>query len=138
MRKINKAVADVAKAPKIQSLEQAKKAGSIWKQMIYSIWESASAAVDVLLKYLYYPHLNVSFGHDEVRAIDNAMRSAQTIEERKAYGRDLVKLANAEFPGYSQDSTRIWELNHKVEEVADKSNRWMQDITRSQGRGLGM
>lgn len=135
MRKINKAVADVAKAPKTQSLEQAQKAGSIWKQMIYAIWESASAAVDVLLKYLYYPHLNVSFGRDEVRAIDNAMRSAQTIEERKAYGRDLVKLANAEFPGYAQDSTKIWELNHKVEQIADRSNRWMQEQDRSQSQG---
>lgn len=137
-REINRLTSEMERTARQQrplDLVKAQKAGSIWKQMLYSIWESASAAVDVLCKYLYLPHLNVSFNRDEVRAIDNAMRSAETIEERKAYGRDLVKLANAEYPGYDQGDTRIWELNRKVEQVADRSNRWMQDQNQSQSRG---
>lgn len=135
-REINRLTSEMERTARQQrplDLVKAQKAGNIWKQMLYSIWESASAAVDVLCKYLYLPHLNVSFNRDEVRAIDNAMRSAETIEERKAYGRDLVKLANAEYPGYDQGDTRIWELNHKVEQVADRSNRWMQDQSQSRG-----
>ncbi len=128
---------EVACTPRSRDLAEAEKAGNIWKDMIYGIWESARAAVNVLCRYFYYKHIDVSFDRDEVVALNNAMKSAQTMEERKAYGRDLVKLAHAEYPGYADDSTRLWEIGRKVEEVADKTNRWFQrqGQDRSQGRG---
>ena len=128
---------EVANTPRSRNLAEAEKAGNIWRDMIYAIWENAKAAVQVLCRYLYYPHINVSFDRDEVVALNNAMKSAQTVEDRKSYGRDLVSLAHAEYPGYSDDATRLWEISRKVEEVADYSNRWFQkqDQNRSQGRG---
>lgn len=128
---------EVACTPRSRDLAEAEKAGNIWKDMIYGIWESARAAVNVLCRYLYYKHIDISFDRDEVVALNNAMKSAQSVEERKAYGRDLVKLAHAEYPGYDENSTRLWEIGRKVEEVADKTNRWFQrqGQDRSQGRG---
>lgn len=128
---------ELATTPRSRNLAEAQKAGNIWKEMIYNIWAEAKAAVNVLCRYLYYPHLNVSFDRDEVVAINNAMKSAQSIEERKDYGSDLVKLAHAEYPGYSDDATRLWEIGRKVEEVADYSNRWFQSRSQDQSQSRG-
>ena len=128
---------ELATTPRSQSLVEAQKAGNIWRDMIYAIWTEAKAAVNVLCRYLSLKHINVTFDRDEVIAINNAMKSAQSIAERKDYGRDLVKLAHAEYPGYSDDATRLWEISRKVEEVADYSNRWFQSRSQDQSQSRG-
>ena len=112
-----------------------EKRGDIYRNIFYSFWKSAKDAVNVLCKYLYYKHLNVSFSREEVKTIDNAMKSATTIAERETYGKDLVWLANAEYPGYDYKETRIEELNWKVREIARKENTYQQ--SQSRGRGMG-
>lgn len=139
---------DAAKQQKIQTdrknqeegreLANTKKSNSILKELVYSIWEGAREAVNVLCRYLALPHLSVSFDRNEVAAIDNALKNAEGVEERKAYGRDLVNLAHAEYPGYSDDAPQLSQLQWKVDEVAAKENRWQQtqNQERNQGRGL--
>lgn len=139
---------DAAKQQKIQTdrknqeegreLANTKKSNSILKELVYSIWEGAREAVNVLCRYLALPHLSVSFDRNEVAAIDNALKNAEGVEERKAYGRDLVNLAHAEYPGYSDDAPQLSQLQWKVDEVAAKENRWQQtqNQERNHGRGL--
>ena len=139
---------DAAKQQKIQTdrknqeegreLANTKKSNGILKELVYSIWEGAREAVNVLCRYLALPHLSVSFDRNEVAAIDNALKNAEGVEERKAYGRDLVSLAHAEYPGYSDDAPKLSQLQWKVDEVAAKENRWqqVQNQERNQGRGL--
>lgn len=139
---------DAAKQQKIQTdrknqeegreLANTKKSNGILKELVYSIWEGAREAVNVLCRYLALPHLSVSFDRNEVAAIDNALKNAEGVEERKAYGRDLVSLAHAEYPGYSDDAPQLSQLRWKVDEVAAKENRWQQtqNQERNQGRGL--
>jgi hypothetical protein len=139
---------DAAKQQKIQTdrknqeegreLANTKKSNGILKELVYSIWEGAREAVSVLCRYLALPHLSVSFDRNEVAAIDNALKNAEGVEERKAYGRDLVSLAHAEYPGYSDDAPQLSQLRWKVDEVAAKENRWQQtqNQERNQGRGL--
>lgn len=114
-----------------------KKSRNRYKDYIFSIWNGAREAVAILCHYLHYDHISVSFNRDEVATIDNALKSAQGIEERKGYGKELVSLAHAEYPGYADDSTRLWEIGQKVEEVAKMENRWQQNQgqNRNQGRG---
>lgn len=128
---------EVANMPRSQSLVEAQKAGNIWRDMIYAIWENALAAVQVLCRYLYYPHINVTFDRDEVVALNNAMKSAQTVEDRKAYGRDLVALAHAEYPGYKDNATRLEEISIQVEKVANYSNQWFQRKEQKQDQSRG-
>jgi len=139
---------DAAKQQKIQTdrknqeegreLANTKKSNGILKELVYSMWEGAREAVSVLCRYLALPHLSVSFDRNEVAAIDNALKNAEGVDERKAYGRDLVSLAHAEYPGYSDDAPQLSQLRWKVDEVAAKENRWQQtqNQERNQGRGL--
>lgn len=139
---------DAAKQQKIQTdrknqeegreLANTKKSNGILKELVYSMWEGAREAVSVLCRYLALPHLSVSFDRNEVAAIDNALKNAEGVDERKAYGRDLVNLAHAEYPGYSDDAHLLSQLRWKVDEVAAKENRWQQtqNLERNQGRGL--
>lgn len=139
---------DAAKQQKIQTdrknqeegreLANTKKSNGILKELVYSMWEGAREAVSVLCRYLALPHLSVSFDRNEVAAIDNALKNAEGVDERKAYGRDLVNLAHAEYPGYSDDAHQLSQLRWKVDEVAVKENRWQQtqNLERNQGRGL--
>lgn len=139
---------DAAKQQKIQTdrknqeegreLANTKKSNGILKELVYSMWEGAREAVSVLCRYLALPHLSVSFDRNEVAAIDNALKNAEGVDERKAYGRDLVNLAHAEYPGYSDDAHQLSQLRWKVDEVAAKENRWQQtqNLERNQGRGL--
>lgn len=139
---------DAAKQQKIQTdrknqeegreLANTKKSNGILKELVYSMWEGAREAVSVLCRYLALPHLSVSFDRNEVAAIDNALKNAEGVDERKAYGRDLVSLAHAEYPGYSDDAHQLSQLRWKVDEVAAKENRWQQtqNLERNQGRGL--
>lgn len=139
---------DAAKQQKIQTdrknqeegreLANTKKSNGILKELVYSMWEGAREAVSVLCRYLALPHLSVSFDRNEVAAIDNALKNAEGVDERKAYGRDLVSLAHAEYPGYSDDAHQLSQLRWKVDEVAAKENRWQQtqNQERNQGRGL--
>lgn len=139
---------DAAKQQKIQTdrknqeegreLANTKKSNGILKELVYSMWEGAREAVSVLCRYLALPHLSVSFDRNEVAAIDNALKNAEGVDERKAYGRDLVNLAHAEYPGYSDDAPQLSQLRWKVDEVAAKENRWQQtqNQERNQGRGL--
>jgi hypothetical protein len=139
---------DAAKQQKIQTdrknqeegreLANTKKSNGILKELVYSMWEGAREAVSVLCRYLALPHLSVSFDRNEVAAIDNALKNAEGVDERKAYGRDLLNLAHAEYPGYSDDAHQLSQLRWKVDEVAAKENRWQQtqNLERNQGRGL--
>lgn len=139
---------DAAKQQKIQTdrknqeegreLANTKKSNGILKELVYSMWEGAREAVSVLCRYLALPHLSVSFDRNEVAAIDNALKNAEGVDERKAYGKDLVNLAHAEYPGYSDDAHQLSQLRWKVDEVAAKENRWQQtqNLERNQGRGL--
>lgn len=121
---------DKDNARKLTSLN---KSNSILKELVYSIWDGAREAVNVLCRYLAYPHLSVSFGRDEVKTIDNALKNAQGTEERKAYGRDLVNLAHAEYPGYADDAHQLSQLRWKMDEVAENGNRWQQNLGQSRG-----
>jgi hypothetical protein len=114
---------DAAKQQKIQTdrknqeegreLANTKKSNGILKELVYSIWEGAREAVNVLCRYLALPHLSVSFDRNEVQLIDNALKNAEGVEERKAYGRDLVSLAHAEYSGYSDDAPSFRSFSGK-------------------------
>lgn len=116
-----------------RELASYKKSNSILKELAYSIWDGAREAVSVLCRFLAYPHLNVSFGREEVATIDYALKNAQGIEERKAYGRDLVNLAHAEYPGYADDAHQLSQLRWKMDEVTERENRWQQNQGQSRG-----
>lgn len=126
----NRKIAEIARLPQ----DVQRTSDMLWN-FIYSIWDGVKEAIDVLCKYLYLKHINVSFDYEETAAINNAMKNAQGIESRKAYGKQLVDLAHAAYPGYEDDSTRLWEIGRKVEEVATRENRWFQGQNQSQGRG---
>lgn len=126
----NRKIAEIARLPQ----DVQRTSDMLWN-FIYSIWDGVKEAIDVLCKYLYLKHINVSFDYEETAAINNAMKNAQGIESRKAYGKQLVDLAHAVYPGYEDDSTRLWEIGRKVEEVATRENRWFQGQNQSQGRG---
>lgn len=81
-----------------------KRRGELLSDIIYSMWDSAVDAVNVICYYLRYTHIGVSFSRDQVEKINKAMQGATTIEEREVYGRDLMKLAHALFPKYDDKS----------------------------------
>ena len=118
-----------------EAVQLHKKRGEILTDVICSLWKSAVDAVNVLCYYLRYTHLDVSFSRDQVDKINKAMLGAKTIEEREEYGRNLVKLAHSQYPGYDENSRRFKEVQGAVEEVARKENRHQQQ---SQSRGRGM
>ena len=126
----NKRIAEIAGLP-----QDVQRTNSMLWDFIYDIWDGIREAVNVLCKYLSYPHLNVSFGYEETKAINNAMKNAQGIDGRKAYGKQIVDLAHAIYPGYSDDSSKLWEISREVERVADYTNRWFQKQDQSQSRG---
>ena len=131
-REKNKRISEIAKLP--QDMQRTN--DMLWN-FIYSIWDGIQEALNVLCKYLYYPHLNVYFDDEQTKAINNAMKNAPDIESRKAYGKQIVDLAHAIYPGYADDSSRLWEISREVEKVATKENRWFQkqDQSQSQSRG---
>lgn len=131
-QKLKKSISDKDKED-IRKQTSLNKANSILKELVYSIWDGAREAVSVLCRYLAYPHLSVSFGRDDVKAIDNALKNAQGIEERKAYGRDLVNLAHTEYPDYADDAHQLSQLRWKMNEVAERENRWQQNQGQSRG-----
>lgn len=116
-----------------EAIQFHKNRGKFLTDVICSLWKSAIDAVNVLCYYLRYTHLEVSFSRDQVDKIDKAMQGAKTIEEREEYGRNLMKLAQSQYPNYNEDSRRFKEVQGAVEEVARKENRHQQ----SQSRGRG-
>ena len=101
-REKNKRISEIAKLP--QDMQRTN--DMLWN-FIYSIWDGIQEALNVLCKYLYYPHLNVYFDDEQTKAINNAMKNAPDIESRKAYGKQIVDLAHAIYPGYADDSSRL-------------------------------
>lgn len=128
----NRRISEMASLPQ----DVQRTSDMLWN-FIYSIWDGAKEAIDVLCKYLYLKHINVSFSHEETAAINNALKNAQGIEGRKAYGKQLVDLAHAVYPGYADNSTRLWEISRKVEEVAKWENRWLQNQAQNRNQGRG-
>ncbi|WP_333616585.1 relaxase/mobilization nuclease domain-containing protein [Bacteroides pyogenes] len=117
-----------------EAIQFHKKRGEILTEVVCSLWEAATDAVNVLCYYLGYKHLDVSFSRDQVGKINRAMQGAKTIEEREECGRNLMKLAHSQYPNYDENSPRFKEVQGAVEEVARKENRHQQQ---SQSRGRG-
>ena len=128
----NKRLGEIARLP-----QDVQRTNSMLWDFIYSIWDGIQEALNVLCKYLYYPHLNVTFDFDETKAINNALKNAQGIEDRKWHGKRMVELAHAIYPGYADDSTRLWEISREVEKVATKENRWFQNQSQRQDQSRG-
>ena len=101
-----------------QSIKTQKKRGDMLQDIVFSLWEAAVDAVNVLCRYLSLPHLNVDFSREDIAKIEKAMRGASSIEEREERGRCLVKLAHAQYPGYDDNATQLSTLQWKVEQVA--------------------
>lgn len=116
-----------------QSIKTQKKRGDMLQDIVFSLWEAAVDAVNVLCRYLSLPHLNVDFSREDIAKIEKAMRGASSIEEREERGRYLVKLAHAQYPGYDDNATQLSTLQWKVEQVARGEN-WQQQH-QSRGRG---
>lgn len=116
-----------------QSIKTQKKRGDMLQDIVFSLWEAAVDAVNVLCRYLSLPHLNVDFSREDIAKIEKAMRGASSIEEREERGRCLVKLAHAQYPGYDDNATQLSTLQWKVEQVARGEN-WQQQH-QSRGRG---
>ena len=116
-----------------QSIKTQKKRGDMLQDIVFSLWEAAVDAVNVLCRYLSLPHLNVDFSREDIAKIEKAMRGASSIEEREERGRCLVKLAHAQYPGYDDNATQLSTLQWKVEQVARGEN-WQQQ-RQSRGRG---
>ena len=116
-----------------QSIKTQKKRGDMLQDIVFSLWEAAVDAVNVLCRYLSFPHLNVDFSREDIAKIEKAMRGASSIEEREERGRCLVKLAHAQYPGYDDNATQLSTLQWKVEQVARGEN-WHQQH-QSRGRG---
>lgn len=117
-----------------QSIKTQKKRGDMLQEIVFSLWNSAIDAVNVLCRYLSLPHLNVDFSMEDIAKIEKAMRGAKSIDEREERGRCLVKLAHAQYPGYDDNATLLSTLEWKVEQVARGEN-WHQQ---HQSRGRGM
>ena len=115
-----------------QSIKTQKKRGDMLQDIVFSLWEAAVDAVNVLCRYLSLPHLNVDFSREDIAKIEKAMRGASSIEEREERGRCLVKLAHAQYPGYDDNATQLSTLQWKVEQVARGEN-WQQQH-QSRGR----
>lgn len=116
-----------------QSIKTQKKRGDMLQDIVFSLWEAAVDAVNVLCRYLSLPHLNVDFSREDIAKIEKAMRGASSIEEREERGRCLVRLAHAQYPGYDDNATQLSTLQWKVEQVARGEN-WQQQH-QSRGRG---
>lgn len=116
-----------------QSIKTQKKRGDMLQDIVFSLWEAAVDAVNVLCRYLSLPHLNVDFSREDIAKIEKAMRGASSIEEREERGRCLVKLAHAQYPGYDDNATQLSTLQWKVKQVARGEN-WQQQH-QSRGRG---
>jgi hypothetical protein len=116
-----------------QTIKTQKKRGDMLQDIVFSLWEAAVDAVNVLCRYLSLPHLNVDFSREDIAKIEKAMRGASSIEEREERGRYLVKLAHAQYPGYDDNATQLSTLQWKVEQVARGEN-WQQQH-QSRGRG---
>ena len=116
-----------------QSIKTQKKRGDMLQDIVFSLWEAAVDAVNVLCRYLSLPHLNVDFSREDIAKIEKAMMGASSIEEREERGRCLVKLAHAQYPGYDNNATQLSTLQWKVEQVARGEN-WQQQH-QSRGRG---
>ncbi len=116
-----------------QSIKTQKKRGDMLQDIVFSLWEAAVDAVNVLCRYLSLPHLNVDFSREDIAKIEKAMMGASSIEEREERGRCLVKLAHAQYPGYDDNATQLSTLQWKVEQVARGEN-WQQQH-QSRGRG---
>lgn len=116
-----------------QSIKTQKKRGDMLQDIVFSLWEAAVDAVNVLCRYLSLPHLNVDFSREDIAKIEKAMMGASSIEEREERGRCLVKLAHAQYPGYDDNATQLSTLQWKVEQVARGEN-WQQQH-KSRGRG---
>lgn len=116
-----------------QSIKTQKKRGDMLQDIVFSLWEAAVDAVNVLCRYLSLPHLNVDFSREDIAKIEKAMMGASSIEEREERGRCLVKLAHAKYPGYDDNATQLSTLQWKVEQVARGEN-WQQQH-QSRGRG---
>lgn len=107
-----------------------KKRGDMLQDMVFSLWEEAVDAVNMLCRYLHYRHLNVDFGMEEVAKIEKAMSGARGMEEREERGRNLVRLAHSFYPGYEENSTRLDMLDRNVRQVARRENWHQQDRNR--------
>ncbi len=116
-----------------QSIKTQKKRGDMLQDIVFSLWEAAVDAVNVLCRYLSLPHLNVDFSREDIAKIEKTMMGASSIEEREERGRCLVKLAHAQYPGYDDNATQLSTLQWKVEQVARGEN-WQQQH-QSRGRG---
>lgn len=117
-----------------QSIKKQKKRGDILQDIVFSLWKDAVEAVNILCRYLRFPHLNIDFSIEEIASIEKAIRGAKNIDEREERGRILVKLAHSFYPGYEDNATQLSTLDWKVGQVA-RGEIWHQ---RHQSRGRGV
>lgn len=119
----------------VERAKKAEKSRSAWRRLALSMWKGAKEAVEVIGKYLRLNHLFPSFSSDEVEVVDKALKNAKGIEQRKAWGNDLVDMAHADYPGYKDDDPQLSRLRREVEAVAEYRHP-QQDLEQEQRRGL--
>lgn len=115
-----------------QAAEIAKLSTSKWRDIALEMWEGARAAIGTIGKYLSYKHLNISFSRDDVATIDNALIKAEDIAERKAWGKQLVDMAHADYPGYKDNDIRLERLQREVNAVAEGTHKH-QELSQTKG-----
>lgn len=116
-----------------------EKTTSEWRRIALSMWHGAKEAVAVIGHYLRYNHLFPSFSSDEVEAVDKALKNAGSVDNRKAWGKDLVDMAHADYPGYKDDDPQLVRLGREVDDIAQYKHQYQQqeqDQERTKGRTM--
>lgn len=115
---------------KIEEVESYKKMSELLDDVCYSNWNGAIDAVKVIIYRLKYPHINDFFLH-HVEAIQKALYS-KNIEQRRILGKNLMKLANAHFPWFSEKERLFKDIEKEVDQIAKYEHQFQK---RNNNRG---
>lgn len=103
------------------------------------MWHGAKEAVAVIGYYLRYNHLFPSFSSDEVEVVDKALKNAGSVDDRRKWGKDLMDMAHADYPGYKDDDPQLVRLGREVDDIAQYKHQCQQqeqDQERTKGRTM--
>lgn len=119
--------------------DSAEKSRSAWRRLALNLWEGAREAVEAIGKYLRYNHLFPSFSSDEVEVVDKALKNAGSVDNRRKWGKDLMDMAHADYPGYKDDDPQLVRLGREVDDIAQYKHQCQQqeqDQERTKGRTM--
>lgn len=123
----------------VQHKAHIEKSRSEWRRLALGMWHGAKEAVAVIGYYLRYNHLFPSFSSDEVEVVDKALKNAGSVDDRRKWGKDLMDMAHADYPGYKDDDPQLVRLGREVDDIAQYKHQCQQqeqDQERTKGRTM--